>query len=236
MSKLISFLSQKGGTGKTTLSILTATYLDSTGVGVAVVDADFPQHSFLRTRKKDLLDLAEKPTNKKEETGKEKSVIDSLYPVLSATISEASNALTALRTSEKIDFVFIDVPGTLNVSDMVELVSKLDLIIVPAELEYKSITAALETMAIIRQINPTIPLGLIWTKVKKQHKSAERQAYEDYFLEKQGCYIFQYMLVETVKVSQLLNTLTPQPDVIKSFIEEMGQFLLRQENTTLKLV
>lgn len=241
MSKSISFLSQKGGTGKTTLSILSATYLHTTGVGVAVIDADFPQHSFTRTRKKDLLDLKEERIiqkikqgeNLSEDTDAEFSVTDA-YSVISTTISATSTVLKSLVIDEKLDFIFIDVPGTFNVDDMVDLVNELDLIIVPAELEYKSITAALETMSIIRKMNPKVLLSLMWTKVKKQHKVAERQAYEDYFRQKQACYVFKYMLAETVKVSQLLNTLTAQPETIKSFVEEAGQLLMAHEVSLLK--
>ena len=239
MSKIISFLSQKGGTGKTTLSILSATYLASVGTRVAVIDADFPQHSFNRTRKKDILDLVEK---QKLEQGSEDSSVNAEqvsqklpYAVVSSTISDATNSLKILQTSQNLDFIFVDVPGTLNVNDMVDLVDKLDLIIIPTEMEFKSITAGMETMAIIRKINPNVPMGLIWTKLKKQHRVAERQAYEEYIKQKQPtCHIFNYVLYETVKVSQLLNTLTPQPDVIKPCVNEMGSLLLSMEHKSIK--
>ncbi|GAB4044301.1 division plane positioning ATPase MipZ [Spirosoma jeollabukense] len=64
MTKAVSFSPQKGGPGKTTMTILSATYLNSIGANVAVINTDFPQHSFLRTRDKDLLDQQNKPAKK----------------------------------------------------------------------------------------------------------------------------------------------------------------------------
>ena len=230
MAKVISFITQKGGPGKTTMTILSATYLDSIGANVTVIDADFPQHSFSRTRVKDLLDQKDKSQKKKKQQGEENQQKVKVYPVIDTSIEQASVAIRTLKTSDQLDFIFIDVPGTMNIDGMVSVVGELDLIIVPAELEYKNITAALESMSILRKMNPISPMGLLWTQVKHNHKIAERQAYEDYFRQKHDCFIFDYMLMDTVRVSQLLNTITPQPAAIKDFVSELGKVLLENEN------
>ena len=42
----VAFSTQKGGAGKTTLTVLVASYLHYVkGYNVAVIDCDFPQHS-----------------------------------------------------------------------------------------------------------------------------------------------------------------------------------------------
>lgn len=233
MTKVISFMSQKGGTGKTTLSILTATFLHQMGAGVAVIDADFPQHSFVRTRTKDILDLREKFGDKSEEQKSPVEAESKLYPVMNSTVKEAAIVLKEMRTSQQLNFILIDIPGTFNVEGMDKLIDSLDLVVVPVELEYKSITAALETMAIIQKISQRVPISVVWTKIKKNHRVAERQAYEEYFTSKYNPYIFRYILMETVKVSQLLNTLTAQPDIIAEFVNETGQLFLKQEETTI---
>ena len=52
--------SQKGGAGKTTLTVLVASYLHYVkGYNVAVVDCDFPQYSIHDMRKRDLKAIME---------------------------------------------------------------------------------------------------------------------------------------------------------------------------------
>ena len=52
----VAFSTQKGGAGKTTLTVLAASYLHYVkGYNVAVVDCVFPQHSIAEMRERDLL-------------------------------------------------------------------------------------------------------------------------------------------------------------------------------------
>lgn len=51
----LAFSTQKGGAGKTTLTVLVASYLHYVkGYDVAVVDCDYPQHSIAGMRQRDL--------------------------------------------------------------------------------------------------------------------------------------------------------------------------------------
>ena len=50
----IAFASQKGGVGKSTLTVLAASWLHYLhGIRVAVVDCDYPQHSILKLSNRD---------------------------------------------------------------------------------------------------------------------------------------------------------------------------------------
>lgn len=52
--KYVAFSTQKGGAGKTTLTVLVASYLHYVkGYNVAVIDCDFPQHSIFEMRERD---------------------------------------------------------------------------------------------------------------------------------------------------------------------------------------
>ena len=47
-TKYVAFSAQKGGAGKTTLTVLVASYLHYVkGYDVAVIDCDFPQYRYL---------------------------------------------------------------------------------------------------------------------------------------------------------------------------------------------
>ena len=54
-TKYVAFSTQKGGAGKTTLTVLVASYLHYVkGYDVAVIDCDFPQYSIHDMRKRDM--------------------------------------------------------------------------------------------------------------------------------------------------------------------------------------
>ena len=56
----VAFSTQKGGAGKTTLTVLVASYLHYVkGYNVVVVDCDFPQHSIVEMRERDLKTVME---------------------------------------------------------------------------------------------------------------------------------------------------------------------------------
>ena len=63
---LVAFSTQKGGAGKTTLTVLTASYLHYVkGYNVAVVDCDYPQFSIKDMRERDMRNVANNPYLKK---------------------------------------------------------------------------------------------------------------------------------------------------------------------------
>ncbi len=50
-TKFVAFSTQKGGAGKTTLTVLAASYLHYVkGFNVAVIDCDYPQHSIVESK------------------------------------------------------------------------------------------------------------------------------------------------------------------------------------------
>lgn len=141
-SRVIAFSSQKGGAGKTTLTQLVATYLFSQQVKVLVIDADFPQHSFSRSRQRDLLPSSTNPDLLASLT--EKGIIP--YPIETMTIDELVRILPHIRTLANIDLIFLDLPGTLNVDNFALLARQIDQVIIPFELEFKSFVAGMDTI------------------------------------------------------------------------------------------
>src|SRR5690554_3548184 len=63
----IAFSSQKGGVGKSTFTSLAASILHyRLGYNVAVFDADFPQHSLMKMKERDLAMVMENGALKKQ--------------------------------------------------------------------------------------------------------------------------------------------------------------------------
>ena len=64
----VAISTQKGGAGKTTLTVLVASYLHYVkGYNVAVVDCDFPQYSIHDMRKRDMKAVMEDEHYKRSE-------------------------------------------------------------------------------------------------------------------------------------------------------------------------
>ena len=120
-TKYVAISTQKGGAGKTTLTVLVASYLHYVkGYNVAVVDCDFPQYSVHDMRKRDLKAIMEDEYYKSMAYEQLKRLEKNPYPI------KCSRAEDAIKTAEQLceshpnlDFVFFDLPGTINNVDVV---------------------------------------------------------------------------------------------------------------------
>ena len=80
---LVAFSTQKGGAGKTTLTVLTASYLHYVkGLNVAVVDCDFPQFSIKDMRERDMKNIEQNERFKVAAYEQFKRLQKKAYPVL----------------------------------------------------------------------------------------------------------------------------------------------------------
>ena len=102
-TKIISIVGEKGGIGKTTLNILLATDLHyAKGKKVVLLDADNPQYSIHKKRRRELEIL-----NKEEREGMV------LYPIEPVNVETIQDMI--LRYYGMVDYIIMDLPGSLNV-------------------------------------------------------------------------------------------------------------------------
>src|SRR5688572_11119241 len=94
MSKIISFISRKGGTGKTTNAIHLATTLKHLGKKVMLVETD--TNYTLNTLRKLELFKAEGAAG---------------FDILGSNDMEVADELLAIKQSKKVDFVIVDSAG-----------------------------------------------------------------------------------------------------------------------------
>ena len=130
----IAFASQKGGVGKSTLTVLAASWLHYLhGIRVAVVDCDYPQHSILKLSNCDkavvqssaiygrlLVSLAENKGVKP-------------YRILCCKPSEAMLEWRkwAAVAEERYDVVLFDLPGTVGNEGVLSTIVELDYLFIP---------------------------------------------------------------------------------------------------------
>ena len=135
MNKMILFSNIKGGVGKTSCCALFAQYLHEKGYPVTVLDADI-QASLLHHRERELSADANVPW---------------AVSALSTTDRKALlRVIDSLRTQEGI--VLIDMPGTLNASNLDLLYTMADLAVVPISYDFDTIDATGIFIKVVRKV------------------------------------------------------------------------------------
>ena len=130
----IAFSSQKGGVGKSTFTTLVASTMHyRLGYNVAVFDADFPQHSLMKMKTRDLAMVMENETLKKMAYKQFTAINKRAYPIMQ---HKADNVLEAAlefvsSSTVPIDVVFFDLPGTVNTPGILKALAGMHHIFTP---------------------------------------------------------------------------------------------------------
>lgn len=130
----VSFATQKGGVGKSTFTIYAASWLHYVkGLNVAVVDCDYPQHSIIKQKKRDMEVVKTTPVYQNllvEQAGRLKK---KAYPVIGSTPANCMADWRAFEEKADIpyDIVLFDLPGTMGSDGVIAAISALDYLFVP---------------------------------------------------------------------------------------------------------
>lgn len=129
----VAFSTQKGGAGKTTMTVLMASYLYYVkGYKVLAVDCDFPQYSIKDMRDRDIEVMKFNPVFKKAYFEQAKRLGTDPYPILTARPEDAMiKVREVINSGHEYDIVFFDLPGTINNSGVVKTVACMDYIFCP---------------------------------------------------------------------------------------------------------
>ena len=182
----VAISTQKGGAGKTTLTVLVASYLHYVkGYNVAVVDCDFPQYSIHDMRKRDMKAVMEDGHYKVMAYEQLKRLKKNPYTI------RCSRAEDAVKTAENLvaaqpdlDFVFFDLPGTINNADVVQTISKMDYIFTPIIADRVVMESSIKFATVINeQMISTGKSGikgiyLVWNMVDGREKTELYKAYD----------------------------------------------------------
>ena len=102
----VAFSTQKGGVGKTTFTVLVASYLFYLkGYNVAVVDCDYPQHSISAMRKRDAEQVNGDEYYKQLAFHQFKTLGKKAYPVLCSSPDEPTNNRSQSSQSGKSHYL-----------------------------------------------------------------------------------------------------------------------------------
>lgn len=187
-TRFIAFSTQKGGAGKTTMTVLMASYLHYVkGYNVAVIDCDYPQYSIAEMRKRDLK-MAMEDDHYKYMAYEQFTRLDKkAYPIVESNLKKAVAEAENLMERRELDFIFFDMPGTLNNHDLIPVLARIDYIVVPISADRVVLESALNYALTLK----THMLGkcsikgiwLMWNMVDGREKTELYGVYEQVIAE-----------------------------------------------------
>ncbi len=183
---LVAFSTQKGGAGKTTLTVLTASYLHYVkGLNVAVVDCDFPQYSIKDMRERDLKNIEQNERYKVAAYEQFTKLKKKAYPVLESRPENAAKAAERLiGGGMPLDIIFFDLPGTVYNTGIVNTIATMDYIFCPIAADRVVMESSLQFASLVNDHLITNGktnikgLYLLWNMVDGREKTDLYRIYE----------------------------------------------------------
>jgi len=181
----VAFSTQKGGAGKTTMTVLVASYLHYLkGYNVAVIDCDYPQHSIVEMRERDLKMALEDDYYKGMAYEQFTRLNKKAYPVVDSNTEEAIEDAEHLLGQGDFDYIFFDLPGTLNNKNLVHTLARMDYIIAPISADRLVLESTLNYAVVIKdhmigkQGAKVKGLYMFWNMVDGREKTELYEVYE----------------------------------------------------------
>ena len=183
----VAFSTQKGGVGKTTFTVLAASYLHYyKGYNILVVDCDYPQYSVNLMRKRDIDTVEKDKIYHRMLYDQLKSTEKRPYPIICTTPDNAIKETNDYLSSSEIqtDFVFFDLPGTVQSEGVMQTIANMDYIFTPIisdRLVLESSVSFAVSLHEMLVVNPTMNLKgiyLFWNMVDGREKTNLYECYE----------------------------------------------------------
>lgn len=149
--KIISFISRKGGTGKTTNAINLATTLHQLGKRTALVETD-TNYTLNTLRKMEQMHGAENKS----------------FEILGSEDHKVADELLALRDSSKYDFIVVDSAGKTTDEGIKKLCLVSNAVIVPTSLTQNDLLVTYQTvhdLAPARELNPKLKIMVLPNRI-----------------------------------------------------------------------
>ena len=182
----VAFSTQKGGVGKTTFTVLAASYLyNLKGYDVAVVDCDYPQHSIAGMRKRVAVQVGADEDYKRMAYEQFTRLGKKAYPVLCSSPEKAiATADGYIAAGHVPDIVFFDLPGTVNSEGVINSLAGMDYIFTPISADKVvlesslSFAMAIQKLLVKNEACRLAGLYLFWNMVDGREKTDLYTAYD----------------------------------------------------------
>jgi cellulose biosynthesis protein BcsQ len=188
----VAFSSQKGGVGKSTFTALAASTLHyRLGYNVAVFDADFPQHSLMKMKARDLSMVMENEFLKKAAFRQYTAINKKAYPIFQ---HKAEGVLQAAydfveTSSGKVDYIFFDLPGTVNTPGILKALTGMHHIFTPITADRVVMESTLIFSQLLKDVlmkkgeTSIETINLFWNQVDGRERSPLYEVYSSIIAE-----------------------------------------------------
>ncbi|MFR9546311.1 MAG: ParA family protein [Rikenellaceae bacterium] len=185
--RFIAFSTQKGGVGKTTFTVLAASYLHyARDYNVLLVDCDYPQHSIQQMRKRDSEMLDRSQTLHEMAIELFSRIEKPTFKILCAKPEECvDDALRFIEDSDdEFDFVFFDLAGTFNNDGIIRALAQVDYIFTPIAADEVSLASTISFATVIKEhivdaVDTNIKqIYLFWNQVDGRERTNLYEQYE----------------------------------------------------------
>mgnify|MGYP000179605593 CR=1 FL=1 len=153
MTKIISFISRKGGSGKTTNAINLATSMHDLKKKVLLVETD-PNYTLISSRKIDVF--------------KYKLNESKLFPIVASSDDEIAPELETLISSGQYDYVIVDSAGKTTDQGIKELCLVSDMVIITTSLTQNDLLVAYQTVKDLKpaeKLNPKLKIFILPNRI-----------------------------------------------------------------------
>jgi cellulose biosynthesis protein BcsQ len=183
----ISFSTQKGGVGKSTMTTLLASVLHyRLGFNVVVMDCDFPQHSLTNMRERDKKTIMQNDYHKKMAMKQFHSINKKAYPIIKCKTENALEKASEYvdRSAVVPDVVFFDLPGTANTKGVLTTLKTMDFVFSPITADRLVVESTLGFSKAFLELPKTIEgnkdqeIWLFWNQVDGREKTGLYDAYQ----------------------------------------------------------
>lgn len=159
MAKVISFISRKGGTGKTTTAINLATMLFNLGHKIVLLETD-TNYTLNTLRQMELYKTGAKDSN--------------IFQIIASDDKSVVQQIQSLKNEKKLDFILVDSAGKNTDENIKKLSIESDMVIVPTSLTQNDLLVTYQTVEDIkpaRHLNPLLKIVVLPNRV---HASVKR--------------------------------------------------------------
>lgn len=211
---LVAICNQKGGVGKSTMTIMLAGYYHYLqGLNVAVIDCDYPQYSLVRMKERDMRTAKHSDYFKQLLKSQYERIQKKAYTIVGSKAENARDAAEKLMKNGIYDLIIVDLPGTVNSPGVINTIVNMDYVItpiVPDRIVMQSSLSFSTTVWDYARIHKETPLKKFLFFWNRKDARASTEVFDTYniIMQKLEFTVLETIIPETNRYSKELSPAT----------------------------